>query len=32
MGFGEHMPLKENNSAENKRFNRRVEIYVSNAK
>ena len=29
MGFGEHMPLKENNSADNKRFNRRVEIYVS---
>ena len=31
MGFGEHMPLKENTSAENKRFNRRVEIYVSSA-
>ena len=31
MGFGEHVPLKENDSAENKRFNRRVEIYVSNA-
>ena len=31
MGFGEHMPLKENNSVENKRFNRRVEIYVSSA-
>ncbi|MCH2107314.1 MAG: OmpA family protein, partial [Planctomycetes bacterium] len=29
MGFGEHMPLKENNSADNKRYNRRVEIYVS---
>lgn len=32
MGFGEHMPLKENNTSENKRFNRRVEIYVSSAK
>ena len=31
MGFGEHMPLKDNTSAENKRFNRRVEIYVSSA-
>ena len=31
MGFGEHMPLMENDTAENKRFNRRVEIYVSNA-
>jgi len=31
MGFGEHMPLKENVSAEDKRYNRRVEIYVSNA-
>ena len=31
MGFGEHLPLKENTSAENKRFNRRVEIYVSSA-
>jgi len=30
MGFGEHMPLKENNTVENKRYNRRVEIYVSN--
>ncbi len=29
MGFGEHMPLKENNNTENKRYNRRVEIYVS---
>ena len=31
VGFGEYKPVRENNSAENKRFNRRVEIYVSNA-
>ena len=31
MGFGEHMPLKQNTSSENKHYNRRVEIYVSNA-
>ena len=31
MGFGQYMPLKENDTAENKRYNRRVEIYVSSA-
>jgi chemotaxis protein MotB len=29
MGFGPHDPLKPNDSAENKRFNRRVEIFVA---
>ncbi len=28
MGFGPHEPLKANNSASNKRLNRRVEIFV----
>lgn len=30
MGFGPHEPVAPNNSAENKRLNRRVEIFVSN--
>jgi len=30
MGFGPHEPMAANNTAENKRMNRRVEIYVSN--
>lgn len=30
MGFGPHEPVAPNNTAENKRMNRRVEIYVSN--
>lgn len=29
MGFGQHQPLKPNDNAENKRLNRRVEIFVS---
>jgi flagellar motor protein MotB len=29
MGFGPHDPLKANDSADNKRFNRRVEIFVA---
>ncbi len=29
MGFGQWNPLKDNNNAENKRLNRRVEIFVS---
>jgi chemotaxis protein MotB len=29
MGFGQHQPVKVNNSAENKRLNRRVEIFVA---
>lgn len=28
-GFGQHEPLRPNNSAENKRLNRRVEIFVA---
>ena len=31
VGFGPHDPLKPNNSADNKRLNRRVEIFVSDA-
>lgn len=31
VGYGPHDPLKPNNSAENKRLNRRVEIFVSDA-
>jgi chemotaxis protein MotB len=30
-GFGSHDPLKKNDTAENKRLNRRVEIFVSDA-
>lgn len=30
-GFGSHEPLKRNDSAENKRLNRRVEIFVTDA-
>ncbi|HIF40204.1 MAG TPA: OmpA family protein [Planctomycetes bacterium] len=30
MGFGPHEPVAANDSADNKRMNRRVEIYVSN--
>lgn len=30
MGFGQHDPLKKNDSAANKRLNRRVEIFVQN--
>jgi flagellar motor protein MotB len=30
MGFGPHEPVAANNTADNKRMNRRVEIYVSN--
>ncbi len=30
-GFGSHDPLRKNDSAENKRLNRRVEIFVSDA-
>ena len=30
MGFGPHEPVVTNDSADNKRMNRRVEIYVSN--
>jgi chemotaxis protein MotB len=30
-GFGSHDPLKKNDNAENKRMNRRVEIFVSDA-
>lgn len=30
MGFGPHQPLKPNDSAANKRLNRRVEIFVKN--
>jgi chemotaxis protein MotB len=30
MGFGPHEPMAANDSADNKRMNRRVEIYVSN--
>jgi len=29
MGFGQHQPVKPNNSADNKRLNRRVEIFVA---
>ena len=29
MGFGPHQPVKPNNSADNKRLNRRVEIFVA---
>ena len=32
MGFGQHQPVKPNNSAENKRLNRRVEIFVADPK
>ena len=31
LGFGSHQPLRPNNSAENKRLNRRVEIFVADA-
>ncbi len=31
MGFGPYEPLRDNNSAENKRLNRRVEIFVAKA-
>ncbi len=31
MGFGSHKPLRPNDSAENKRLNRRVEIFVADA-
>lgn len=31
MGFGPHEPLRDNTSAENKRLNRRVEIFVAKA-
>ena len=31
MGFGPHEPLRDNSTAENKRLNRRVEIFVANA-
>lgn len=31
MGFGPHMPLKPNDSAANKKMNRRVEIFVADA-
>lgn len=31
MGFGSHKPLRPNDSAENKRINRRVEIFVADA-
>ena len=31
LGFGSHRPLRPNNSAENKRLNRRVEIFVADA-
>jgi chemotaxis protein MotB len=31
MGFGPHMPLKANDSAANKKMNRRVEIFVADA-
>jgi chemotaxis protein MotB len=29
IGFGQHDPVKKNDSAENKRLNRRVEIFVA---
>lgn len=29
MGFGQHQPLRPNDSADNKRLNRRVELFVS---
>lgn len=31
VGFGQHDPIRQNNSADNKRMNRRVEIFVSDA-
>jgi len=31
VGFGQHDPVKPNSSADNKRLNRRVEIFVSDA-
>jgi flagellar motor protein MotB len=31
VGFGQHDPIRPNNSADNKRLNRRVEIFVSDA-
>jgi chemotaxis protein MotB len=30
-GFGQHDPLKKNDNADNKRMNRRVEIFVADA-
>jgi hypothetical protein len=31
VGFGQHDPVKPNTNADNKRLNRRVEIFVSDS-